>query len=245
MKGAFDMLNEAIRLSIKFFEEVKGFDKDNTGKVNAPDAYKVSVMKNIEEILAGGMNARELESYIEEYKSRHEAPHEAYSIDDILSFFRVHAKKGNIERDPNNLLQAGQFYYHPALQVAPPPPTVVQLDDGTFQSSYEVEEFFLEVKESFTCENLVDYFYQVMGQDGQGFKDRDVGAFKHIMKSYDLDTILYTIDEARFLAEDLNKPIPRSPFDIRDYFEYGEAVLEERKNTCYMEGLDRVIPRTR
>lgn len=238
-------MSEAIRLSIKFFEEIKGFDKDSTGKVKAPDAYKVSVMSNIEQILAGGMDARELESYMDNYKGNHPQPKEAYSMDDILSFFQVNAKKTVVKRDPNNLLQAGAFYYHPALQVAPPPPTLIQLDDGSFQSSYESEEFFLEIKESFTFEDLVAYFYRVMEMDGTGFKERDIGAFKHILKSYDLDTILYTIDEARFLAEDLNKPRPRSPFDIRDYFNEGTEVLEGRKNTCYMEGLDRVIPRTK
>jgi hypothetical protein len=238
------MLNEAIRLSIKFFEEIKGFGKDSTGKVKAPDNYKVSVMANIEQILEGGMSVKDLEHYISEYKRVHEAPQEVYSIDDILKFFNVNAKKSVVQRDPNNLIQAGTFYYHPALQVAPPPPTVIQLDDGTFESSYETENFFLEIKESFTYDDLVDYFYKVMGNDMQGFKERDIGAFKHILKSYDLDLVLYTIDESRFQSVDLNKPIPKSPFDIRDYFEFGELVLEDRKNTCYMEGLDRVIPRT-
>ena len=239
------MANETIRLSIKFFEEVKRFDKDNTGKVKAPDKYKLSVMSNIEQILAGGMDANELESYFEQYNIQHEAPSEAYSVDDILKFLKVNAKKTVVERDPNNLIEAGKFYYHPALQVAPPPPTVIQLDDGTFQSSYDVEEFFLEIKESFTYEDLVAYFYKVMGQSGEGFKVRDVGAFKHIMQSNDLDIVLYTIDEARFLAEDLSKPIPKNPFDIRDYMDSGFDVLEERKNTCYREGLDRVIPRAK
>ena len=238
------MMNEAIRLSIIFFEEIKGFDKDDTGKIKAPDNYKVKVMQNIEQILAGGMNAQELESYFKRYKEEHPTPQEAYNIDDILSFFKVRAKKTIIEKDPNNLIQSGNFYYHPALQVAPPPPTVIQLDDGTFQSSYETETFFLEIKESFTYEDLVNYFYKVMGlEDGQGFKERDIGAFKHILRSYDLDTVLYTIDEARFQAEDLCKPIPKSPFDIRDYVDEGMAVLEDRKNTCYMEGLNHVIPR--
>lgn len=239
------MLNEAIRLSIKFFEEIKGFGKDNTGKVKAPDKYKVSIMANIEQILEGGMTIQELEGYLNGYKENHPSPHEVYNIDDVLKFFNVSAKKAVVQRDPNNLLKAGEFYYHPALQVAPPPPVITQLDDGSFVSSYDTEEFFLEIKEKFTVEDLAQYFYSVMGIDGEGFRERDIGAFKHILRSYDLDTVLYTIDEARFLAEDLSKPVPKSPFDIRDYFDEGAMVLEERKNTCYMEGLDRVIPRTK
>jgi hypothetical protein len=239
------MINDAIRLSIKFFEDVKGFPKDSTGKIKAPDKYKTDIMYNIEQVLAGGMKAGVLEQLMNEYKKEHPIPQEAYNIDDILKHFHVDAKKSDIKRDPNNLLEPGRFYFHPALQVAPPPPVTVQLDDGSFKSSYEDEEFFLEIKESFTLEDLVGYFYKVMTVDGSGFKERDIGAFKHILKSYDLDTILYAIDESRFLAEDLGKPAPKSPFDIRDYFDAGEAVLEDRKNTCYMEGLDHVIPRTK
>jgi hypothetical protein len=237
------MINDAIRLSIKFFEEVKGFDKDGAGKIKAPDKYKTDIMYNIEQVLAGGMTAHDLEQLFSSYKEKHPAPQEVYNIDDILKYFDINAKKSDVKRDPNNLLEPGKFYFHPALQVAPEPPVVIQLDDGTFKSSYDDEPFFLEIKESFTVEDLVGYFYKVMNVDGTGFKERDIGAFKHILKSYDLDTLLYTIDESRFHAEDLGRPSPRSPFDIRDYFEYGEAVLEDRKNTCYMEGLDRVIPR--
>ena len=239
------MINESIRLSIKFFEEVKQFEKDANGKIKGPDKYKVSVMNNLEQLLAGGMNPQLIESYIERYKNEHQTPQEAYNVEEILSFFEVPTKKAVVERDPNNLIEPGRFYYHPALQVAPPPPTVIQLDDGTFQSSYDTEPFFLEMKERFTYEDLVNYFHSRMGRNEQGFMERDIGAFKHLMKSCDLDTMLYTIDSARFLAEDLLKPIPRSPFDIRDYIEEGIAILEERKNTCYMEGLDHVIPRAR
>lgn len=238
-------MSNAIRLSIKFFKEIKGFQEDTTGKIKAPDDYKMNVMKNIEQILAGGMRDTEMDKLLDRYKAEHPSPNEAYNFDEILSFFQIRAKKTQVKRDPNNLLEPGMFYYHPILQVAPKPPVVKQRDDGSFYTSYEEEEFFLEIKESFTFDDLVAYFYEVMELNGEGFKERDIGAFKHILRSYDLDTVLYTIREARFLAEDLTKPIPKSPFDIRDYVDAGMAVLEERKNICYMEGLDRVIPRTK
>jgi hypothetical protein len=237
------MINDAIRLSIKFFSEIKGFGKDSNGKVQAPEAYKINVMKNIEQLLAGGTSVKEIETLMNRYKAIHPSPQEAYMIDDILSYFKVKADKKEIKRDPNNLLEPGKFYYHPALQVAPPPPTIMQRDDGTFYSSYEDEEFYLEMKEVFTLSDLVDYFYKVMDIDAD-FRDRDMGAFKHMLKSYDIDTVLYMINEARATCEDVGKPIPTTPFDIRDYAEDAIAVLEDRKNSAYMEGLDRVIPRT-
>lgn len=237
------MNNTAIRLSIKFFLELKGFKRDSNQRIEAPDSYKNKIMNEVQQILQGGTNATVLEEYMDRYKKEHPSPREVYSVQDILNHFQVAVKKKVIEQDPNNLIEQGKFYYHPALQVAPPPPTVIQLEDGTFESSYESEEFFLEIKERFTLDDLVNYFYNIMDVKDSGMKERHLGAFKHILKSTDIDTLLYTIDEAKAMAEDLNKPRPKNPFDITDYIDYGTEVLEERKNTCYMEGLDRVIPR--
>lgn len=236
------MNNQAIRLSIKFFEQVKGFGKGADGKVKAPDHYKNLIMNSIDQILQGGMTPQELEALMDRYQMTVPNHNEVYGIEDVISHFGIKVVKGKIEQDPDNLLDRAKFYYHPALQVAPPPPVVKQLDNGEFISSYDDEPFFLEMKEKFTLDDLVTYFYNVMGMD-DGFRERDKGAFKFILKNYELDVVLYTIDEANALAYDLNKPQPQSPFDIRDYLEDGRLILEDRKNTCYMEGLDRVIPR--
>lgn len=236
------MQNQAIRLSIKFFEEVKGFGKGADGKVQAPDNYKHLIMNSILEILQGGMSPQELEALINRYRLTVERPEEVYGIEEVIAHFGIKVVKGKPKKDPDNLLERGKFYYHPALQVVPPPPVIRQLDDGSFEASYENEDFFLEMKERFTLDELVEYFYNRIGIDG-GFRDRDKGAFRHVLKTYDIDVVLYTIDESNALAQDLNKPKPQSPFDIRDYLEEGKVILEERKNTCYMEGLDRVIPR--
>jgi hypothetical protein len=238
------MINEAISLSIMFFKGLKKFPSDEQGKVKAPEKYKLLIMENFEQLLNGGESPKVLAQYMKRYSEEHPSPQEVYNMEDILNYFKVAYKKSEVKRDPNNLLEPGKFYFHPALQVAPPPPVVYQLDDGTFKSSYDDEPFFLEIKESFTWDDLVGYFYKVMELDGEGFKDRDMGAFKHIMKgNVNLDLILYTIDEARFQAEDVGKPRPKNPFDIRDYMDEGATVLEDRMNTCYMEGLDHVIPR--
>lgn len=243
--GEIGMQAEAIRLSVIFFEYVKGFKKDIHGRVNAPENYKLKVMGNFKEVLAGGANAQELERMMHEYREDHDKPQEAYNIEDILKYYKINPKKKVVKRDPNDIMEEGKFYYHPELQIVPPPPVIRQLDNGDFVSSYDEEDFYLEMKDKYTLENLVDYFHKRMEIKGEGFKDRDIGAFKHILKSYDLDTVLYTIDQARFVAEDLSKPIPKTPFDIRDYFDEGTGMLEDRMNTCHMEGLNRVIPRAK
>jgi hypothetical protein len=237
------MNNTAIRLAIKFFEELKMFPRDSQNRVKAPDSYKNKIMNEIQEVIQGGTSEIKLEEMMNKYKEEHPEPSEVYSVQDILNYLKIKAKKITIDIDPENMLEQGKFYYHPELQVAPPPPTVVQLYDGTFESSYDNDEFFLEIREKYKLENLVEYFYNIMEITDSGMKERHKGAFKHILKSNDIDVILYTIDESRAMAEDVDKPRPKNPFDIIDYIDYGMEVFNERKNTCYMEGLNRVIPR--
>lgn len=237
-------MSDTIRLSIKFFEELKGFKRDSRGRIEANDAYKQAVSKSVDSILAGGTSAKELERLMDEYRTTHPTPHEVYNVDDILKYMNVTAKKVEVKVDPTNLLLRGQFYYHPQLQIAPPPPVVKLLPDGTFAASYEEDpEFYLEIKEKYTVENLLDYFYQRTGINPKNRK-RDRGSIEYLLRIADLDLILYSIDEASVMYMDTNGKPPTNPLDIQDYFDAGEAVLEDRKNTLEMEGLNHVIPRS-
>jgi hypothetical protein len=109
--------------------------------------------------------------------------------------------------------------------------------------SYENEKFFLEVKSRFTVEDVIEHFYSVMDIQTDTYRRRDKGAFEHLLRNYDIDLVMFTISEAAFMSEDLNRRKPRQPFDIEEYIEDGQAIMDERKNTLFMEGLDRVIPR--
>lgn len=240
-------MSDTIRLSVKFFTDVKGFKKDSRGRVEANDNYKKSVSKSIETILAGGMAASELEKLMDEYRTSHPTPQDAYNVDDILTFMNIKAQKGTVVQDPDNLLVRGKFYYHPQLQVTPPPPVIRFNPDGTFEASYETEpEFFLEIKDKYTADDLLDYYYKrTETKSNPKFRKRDRGAMDYILRLEELDVILYSIDEAAVMHMDVNGQAPRGPLDIQDYFHYGAALLEDRKNTLEMEGLNHVIPRSR
>lgn len=237
------MQNEAIRLSILFFEQIKGFRKDERGKISASDSYKMKVMNDMMGLLNGNMTPHNIEELIKKYKEENSSASKAYSINDIVKFFNVKAQAGTQKIDKDNLLEQGRFYYHPRLQKTPPAPTVELLPDGTFKSSYDDEGFYLEIKERFTVDDIIDYFYETMGISKDIYRKRDKGAFQYLLKNYDLDLVMFTIMESAVSANDRNKEQPRHPFDIEEYVEDGMAVLEERKNTLYMEGLDHVIPK--
>lgn len=237
-------MSDTVRLSIKFFEEVKGFKRDARGRIEANDGYKESVSKSVDQILAGGMKPQELDRLMTEYITTHPTPQETYNVDDILKYMKVTAKKVEVKVDPDNLLMRGQFYCHPQLQIAPPPPVIEILPDGTFKASYEEDpEFYLEIKDKYTIDDLLDYFYSRTGIKPKSRK-RDRGGIEYLLRIADLDLILYSIDEASVMYIDTNGQPPRNPLDVQDYFDAGEAILEDRKNTLEMEGLNHVIPRS-
>lgn len=237
------MHSSSIRLSIDFFTKVKGFSKDEKGKVVANNGYKASVLKNLNEMIEGGHTEAELSAYINQWAKSNDGASEVYNVEDILRFFGINVNKKEVKIDPNNLIRPGRFYYHPKLQIAPPPPRIKVNVDGTFEASYDNEEFFLEIKQSFTYKDLNRYFLDMMGRHSEEADDRFTGAFKHLLGREELDVIMYSIDASRFVSEDIGRPRPKQPFHIEDYIDYGKELLDERKNTFYMEGLSHVIPR--
>jgi hypothetical protein len=235
------MNSDAIGLTVKFLSEVKGYPMNSQKKVAAPANYKKIVMESFDQLLQSGNSVSLMSQMISEYIRRCETYKEAYKMEDIFHFLNINIIHNKLpEKNPENILEPLRFYHHPALQVAPPAPIVELLPDGTFRSSYDEEEFFLEIKESFTIDDLVDYFYRMTGNDNSRYRDRDKGAFKHMLRQTDLDALLYAIDDSTVGDE-----FPRMPFDIEKYIKNAELILEERKSSLSMEGLDHVIPRPR
>jgi hypothetical protein len=238
------MTNEAIALSILFLEKVKGFPKDGQGKIKAAGHYKFTVMKDIQDLLAGSISYKELDEAMNHYiRLNMKGLKETYVPSEILQKLNIPFKKGVQQVIPDNLINQGHFYYHQELQLTPPPPVITQLPTGEFHSTYE--EFYLEIKEVFTLDDLVRYFHAKVGVHDNGTFEKDKGAFRHMLKSYEADFILHLIDEAYVQAIDRGGSLPKEPFAIQDYLEDARQVYENRKNICFEGGFDRVIPRNR
>lgn len=235
------MSQESIRLASKFLLEVKGFKKDGRGKIETVDLYKKTTIQSFQNLLDNGNEYDNMIIMINNFVKDCDKPSEVYNMEEIFKFYGVTPKqKRRVQKaiPQDSLLKAGRFYYHPALQEAPPPPVVEALPDGTFKSSYDDEEFFLEIKDSFTLDDLVEYMYKRVPQMRRTHREREKGAFKHILQYTELDVLLYAIDEGA-----VDEQAPRSAFDFEDYVEQAERIYEERQNTLFTEGLDHVIPR--
>lgn len=235
--------NEMIILASMFLQDIKEFKKDGHGIISCDPNYKKEVINDIGEILAGGsITAAQIK---ELFLKEKENPDKTlfYKPSSILDKYKItYVKKSYI--DPENIMVPGQFYYHPRLQITPPPPVLQISDDGTFKASYEDEPFYLEIVDKFTKKDLVDYFYAKTGAaPKEATVARDIGAFEHMLRFWDCDFILYLIDEAFACSMDSGRPLPKSPLDIQHFEEEANAVYESRKITCYEEGLDRVLSR--
>lgn len=237
------MNSNILKLAVMFLVDIKGFGYDINKKIDCNVNYKSSVIEDISEILDGkSLTATQFYGVLDKAKSV-EDKHLFHKPSEVLEYFKINYKRG-LKRDPNNLIQLNRFYYHPKLQVAPPPPVLKIEDDGTITPSYDSEDFYLEMKDSFTVEDLLDYFYSKknMAVPDSNIK-KDIGAFNHLLQFWDIDFLMFLIDEAFTSSVDEGKPLPNSPLDIQEYDAQAMTVYEARKNICHEEGLDHVIPR--
>ena len=238
------MASEAITLTIKFLTDIKGLTTNVSGKIDVSVQYKERTLRDVEELLAGGVPYMSIHNAIEKF-SDFPKKEETYNVSEVLNKLGISYEKKAVEIDKDNLLIPHKFYFHQHLQLSPPPPMVVQLPDGSFETSYDSEPFYLEIKPRFTIDDLLSYFYHRMGINESHTTNRDKGALSHLLKSFDVDFILHLIDEAYAQALDRGLELPKEPFSMQDYIEQARGLYEARKNTCHEEGLNRVIPRAK
>lgn len=236
-------MNQAsmIRLAFAFMTRVKQFPIKHN-KVDAPIRYKQRVMAEAERLVATGASVEDVEAYISRYAEEHEAPADAYSIQEVLDYYEYTYDHQDITPDPDNLITPGRFYYHPWLQVSPPPPRVKVHPDGTFEDIYE--PFYLEIVDRVTPDDLVAYFYDLMDVD-EPLQDpkRHAGAFRSMVDQYGLDLVMYMMGETQVQAIDAGERPPIDPWQIRTYLNESMERLEEKKNIAYMEGVHYVQPK--
>jgi len=239
------MNNEMIRLAALFLTRVKNFECDEHGKVDCDLKYKAMIMDDIGKVLAGGTDPEVLEGCIIKMSTESDKEN-FYKPSHLLTHYGITFQMKEY-RDPDNLIQYGKFYFHPKLQVTPPPPKLTIHDNGDIFASYDEEPFYLEMVSKFTKKDVVDYFYfkKNTGDQSEAVFARDIGAVEHMLKFWDVDFILYLIDEAFVCSRDEGAQPIKNLLDIQRYEEEAQHVYANRKNTCFEGGLDRVIPRVR
>lgn len=150
-------------------------------------------------------------------------------------------KKGN-----KNLVQPMYFYFHPELRILPPPPKrVIDYNEGTIKKIDS--EKYLEMKSTYTLDDLAGYYYRHFdGITGVRDSRKLQGAFKYMLKFYNVEKLLFMIDIAsnHVKAGDARMQ-SNEPFFIEDYKREAELAYQEKRTTEVQAGVNKIVPKKR
>lgn len=197
--------------------------------------YKRMVHRKIEQFLKKGISYAELKDLIMRY------PNDFRDVTRIL-------EEGESK---DNLLEKGKFYFHPHLQIVPPPPVVMANTDGTVTMIQE--KFYLKIKRHFTFGDALQYFYERF-PDIDRNERRDIAAIEYLynkvvapaVKSVNnerlsaVDLLLFTIDTARAICYEEDNKIQKL-LDLAGYVKEALLVYQDKVEDCVHAGLDHPI----
>lgn len=144
-----------------------------------------------------------------------------------------------------NLLKSDRFYWHNALRIMPGP-TKVYFDLNTGEITREREEWFLEMRASFTLDDLLDYYLaQFQLSRGQINENRYRGTFRYLLSLYDIDLLLFMVDCCAHDRLDRDEGPPTDPIVISDYEWQGREAMNRKITECRQAGGDKIVVRKR
>lgn len=197
-------------------------------------AEKKEVMEGFKHLLDSGWTTEEIGKHI---KGNLDKADDNPNVKALFS--KARTKK-------ENLLNTDTFYWHPQLRITPgAPKRTVDYNTGVI-TRVEEEDHYLEMKASYTLEDL--YFYYVKQHDEPetlGEVRKFKGGLKYLLGQYSLDTILFMIDASanHIHAEDY-RPL-NSPLDVVDYIRDAQAALGQKITEERTAGDDKIVPRKR
>jgi hypothetical protein len=92
-----------------------------------------------------------------------------------------------------NLIQAGEFYYHPLTRVPPKPHRMTMNAEGELIEEPDPAPK-LAFRASLSPDDIVSYYYRSTGTCSTAYLRRDCGSVKYLVKTFGLDKTLFAID---------------------------------------------------
>jgi hypothetical protein len=151
-----------------------------------------------------------------------------------------------VYRTHQNLISPDKFYYHNQLRITPGPP-VRHLDINTGEIKKIEEAHYLEMRASYTIEDMIDYYVKQFGLNANADeRKRLIGSFKYMLKSHEIESLLFMIDVAinTVYSEDMDRN-GFNVFKLADYRTAAELQLGEKRTENTLSGDDRIVPRKR
>lgn len=160
-----------------------------------------------------------------------------YKISNILS---------NLTNNKKNLLNPYRVYFHNEIRMAPKPVTIdFDYDSGEVKRANE--EYFLEMRASYTIEDLMKYYLSKpnLVSNRTAFTSRVRGGLEWLVNSYDLELVLYMIDASNDHISFCNLNSLKNVMDIQDYYTEAKEIYQRRYNESKVNGDDKIVPRKR
>lgn len=175
-----------------------------------------------------------------------------YTYNDIISSINNNRSSYNIlksmcrNKKTNgdiNLLEP-KFYYHNQLRILPPPPES-EYDPYTCTIKSTPIEYFLEIRASYTINDLMEYIAQ---KESMKYlfnnKPRLLGALKVQITKYDIDLLLFLIDVVDVIYCN-KKNYLKNIFEIDDYVKEAKECFNLKHTENVINGTNKVVPKKR
>lgn len=144
---------------------------------------------------------------------------------------------------PNNLMETDLFYYHSELRIMSAPPTI-RKDAETGKLVRYSEPFYLEMKQRYTMQELMDYWYKQMEiTPNEHMIRQDEGKLKYILGNYTLDEVLFAMDVSKALRVERQQRPLRNLFELDKYIEDARDSLLKKQNIHKVQGINREFRR--
>ncbi len=179
-----------------------------------------------------------------------------HTTDSIIRAFQVYKKKNDhIEFDVSsivrgrpkgyNLLRSKTFYYHNALRLTSAPPRR-EIDYNSGEIKNINEPYFLEMRASFTVDDLVDYYIkQVRPTNMKNAHNRFIGSFTYLLKSYSVEEILFMIDSLANHVMSGDRTKPNTPLDITHFYDDAMETRDKKRTETVLSGGKKIVRKKR
>ncbi len=189
---------------------------------------KVKIINKIIEVLQNGSTYHSINSKIQT------CPINSEDVERYLESTRISGS--------SNLINFNTFYYHNELRVVPPAPEVYfDLNTGDFIR--EPFEYFLEMKASYTIDDLINYL-QTKPSMSLLFnnKSRLVGGLNSLLQKYNIDKILFAIDHTDMVYD---RRFLKNIFEIEEYIKEAEDSYNIKMTESVVNGTNKIVPKKR
>lgn len=168
-----------------------------------------------------------------------------FNISDTVSLHDLNLFK-NVNKKEENILKPFRIYYHSELKIVPRP-VKIDFDYNTGEIIRSHEEYFLEMKSSYTIDNLIKYYISKtnLSNDILLIPSKIKGALNWLLKNYDLEVILYMIDIANDHITSLNLNPLNNVMDLQEYYTKAIETLMIKSTESKANGDDKIVPRKR